>query len=315
MFLQKQNVSALLLCFVALFYGLASAQAQDNQYGCPGTVFDTSSGMPVSWNIVLSDMSSAQIISLGEEHGTTAHAQIAACVLTFLAEEGKPVLALEHIPAHRQNSITNFLKQEDKTADLFSEELGWDELGWPPISYYAPMLDTAFKKGLKIWATDKPIGRSVDAQKQLERLKVTAPKYGFAGIDIAKAWVPDMMASHCNMINETVAARMAEAQMLRDRIMAFRVIQALTVSNTVVYYAGRGHVRQDRGVPYLISIEDIPRDQIVVGMMAEREEPLSINDIFELGEQFDYVAVAGEAYRSDEDMCAMFERSGGARSN
>jgi uncharacterized iron-regulated protein len=69
--------------------------------------------------------------------------------------------------------------------------------------------------------------------------------------DMLQGHAQAIVASHCGMVDTTMAARMALAQVARDQQMARAL--AAHAERGAVLLAGNGHVRTDLGVPRWLS--------------------------------------------------------------
>ena len=77
-----------------------------------------------------------------------------------------------------------------------------------------------------------------------------------------------ILASHCDMLNETQARRMATAQLARDQFMA-RQLSAHAVRGAVLL-AGNGQVRNDVGVPTWLA-PAVRQRSVGIGMLENGE--------------------------------------------
>lgn len=298
--------SALLVATLGVLTVPAQAQSEAGNDACTfDTVIDLRTGVPTTAQRLFGEASNTQLVFLGERHGTPEHVALASCILEAKTGSRPPVLALEHVPASAQSNLDDWRRNNAFDTDLFADTVDWESLGWPDFNIYRPLIETAGNARAHVVATDVPQpgagGPSFDA------LLEVAPAYGLQTAEIVEAWVPDMIAGHCGLIDEDAAERMALAQMERDRIMAGRLIAGRGRGPSTLYYGGKGHVRMDRAIPYLIGRTDRPPSMLTVAAYTvdEWERVLEAGPIREQGlnAHYDIVVVAGESNPTDEFLC------------
>jgi uncharacterized iron-regulated protein len=67
---------------------------------------------------------------------------------------------------------------------------------------------------------------------------------------LQSALLDELEASHCGLMPRTAFGNMALAQRYRDAHMAAALVDAAKKYGAAVLFAGNGHVRSDRGVPW-----------------------------------------------------------------
>ena len=299
------------LAKAALFAALAgaftgTAAAQDEQQPCAfDTIIDLRIGTPITPLQLFDEASNTQLVFLGERHGTPEHVELASCILEAKTGSRPPVLALEHVPASVQAQIDDWRRDNAFDTDLFADIVNWERLGWPDFNIYRPLIETAGSARAHIIATDRPLPGA--GGPSFSALLAVAPDYGLQTEEIVEAWVPDMIAGHCGLIDEEAAATMALAQMQRDQIMAGRLIAGRGRGPSTLFFGGKGHVRMDRAIPYLIARTDRPPSMLTVAAytVEEWESLLEAGPVREQGLNalYDVVVVAGNASPTDEELC------------
>ena len=189
------------------------------------------------------------VVLLGEVHDNAAqHALRLRAVQDWLAQGARPALLMEQFDRTRQADIDRLRTHATQpSADAVIDagrpgRQGWD---W---AYYKPFIELALKNKLPIVAVN--VGRD-------EALTVIREGLSAAGFDdrvppqVLQAQTTVVQNSHCGMIDEKMAARMALAQVARDQFMA-RAIEAQG-GGEVLLLAGNGHVRKDIGVAQWLS--------------------------------------------------------------
>lgn len=304
--LARSFASPLLALAVGLFAAPQAALSQsvvDDEACSFPTVIDLRTGIPSSSAQLFGEASATQIIFAGERHGTPEHVQLAACLLAAKTGSRPPVLALEHISANSQPELDNWRRDHAFDPDLLADFVAWELLGWPDYRIYRPLIAQAGELRAHILGTDQP--RPGAGGPARETLLEVAPAYGLQTDEIVAAWVPDMIASHCNLIDEDAGARMALAQMVRDSIMAGRLIAGRGRGPTALYFGGRAHSRMDRAIPYLIARTDRPPSMLTVAAFTDDEwaSVLDGGGISGLRGVYDYAVIAGQSNPTDEALC------------
>jgi uncharacterized iron-regulated protein len=210
------------------------------------------------------------VVLLGEVHDNAAqHALRAEAFSALLARGARPALALEQFDRDKQPLIDRLLAQSPRpSADALIQAAGGTGWQWP---HYKPFIEAALAHSLPIVAAN--VGREEARRVMREGLAAT----GF------NAAVPDELlarqaagieASHCGLLDNSTARRMALAQVARDQFMA-RVLQQHS-ERGVVLLAGNGHVRVDIGVPHWMAPELRARSE-AIGVL-EQGDPLTAYD-------------------------------------
>jgi uncharacterized iron-regulated protein len=253
---------------------------------------------------LVSALRAADITVLGEVHDNPVHHARQARLVRALRPGG---IAFEMVPADSEEGVQVFLAQGGAREEL-GPAIGWDRLGWPDWSMYAPVFAAA--KGAYVAGGGVPraelrlaakAGASVAFGRGAGRLGLDMP------LDPAtRAEIEDeMIAAHCNKLPRDAARGRVEAQRLRDARFAAAAYRALAAGGgkRAVLITGNGHARTDRGVPaYLRRVA--PGLRVVsVGMLelAPGADPVAAAR----GQPFDYVWFAAPAKR--EDPCAAFD--------
>lgn len=202
------------------------------------------------------------LLLLGEVHDNPQHhAERLRVFQALLASGARPVLALEQLDREHQAALDQLLAATPRPS---AEQLiaaaapgGGQGSGWN-WDFYRPFIEAALQAGLPIVAAN--VGREEARRVMREGLAA----HGFepaVPADVQAVLVQDIVASHCGMVDETIAARMVLAQVARDQFMA-RVL-ARHAQRGVVLLAGNGHVRTDVGAPRWLAPELRARSQAI----------------------------------------------------
>ena len=206
------------------------------------------SGQDLNQQRLTDAMRSRPIVLLGEVHDNAEqHALRAEALRELLASGARPALLMEQFDRERQADIDTAMAQTGATADDVIRAAGAQGTGWVwPL--YRPFIALALEYRLPLVAAN--VSRADARRVSQDGLSAT----GFdtrVPAEIASYQTSTILASHCGMLNETQARRMAIAQVARDQFMA-RLLNEHSQRGAVLL-AGNGHVRNDVGVPAWLS--------------------------------------------------------------
>lgn len=193
-------------------------------------------------------MRSRPIVLLGEVHDNAGqHALRAEALRSLLASGARPALLMEQFDRERQVDIDKVMAQPGATADDVIQAAGAQGTGWAwPL--YRPFIALALEYRLPLLAAN--VSRADARRVAQEGLAATGFEAAVPAA-IASYQTDTILASHCGMLNEAQARRMATAQVARDQFMA-RLLNEHAARGAVLL-AGNGHVRNDVGVPAWLS--------------------------------------------------------------
>ncbi len=187
------------------------------------------------------------VVLLGEVHDNAAqHALRLQAFEASLAGGARPALVMEQFDRDRQGVIDRLREQTPPPdADALIAAAGTPaRAGSWQWRYYRPFVALALQHGLPIVAAN--VSRDEARRVMREGLQAT----GFDAAvppELLQALADDIEDSHCGMLDNATARRMALAQVARDQAMAAAVEKH--AERGVVLLAGNGHVRIDAGVP------------------------------------------------------------------
>lgn len=230
------------------------------------------------------DPARSRVWLLGEVHDNAAqHALRLRALDDLLARGERPALLMEQLDRERQPEIDRLLAEArangtpqgaaERIAALDGPMSGWD---W---DFYRPYIERAVRHDLPLVA----VNVSRDAARRVIREGLAAQGYDAAVPEpLLAAQAGLIEASHCGMVDATMARRMAAAQIARDQAMARAVQLAVGPAgvnsgvnsgvnagvNAVVLLAGNGHVRRDLGVPRWLD-PALARRAVVVGLVEQ----------------------------------------------
>lgn len=258
------------------------------------------------------------ITLLGEVHDNGEHHRMRASLIrTFppKTEAGCQASAFvfEHISADQQAGLDQFdtfnrqARRLGTAGDLF-RFVDWDKSGWPAARLFAPLIEQVVDSRRPILAGNP--ARELTRKVAKEGLGALAPTLT-AGLVLDKPLAPDLQddllgeleASHCGLMPKTAFGNMAMAQRYRDAIMADVALKAAEAKGNIVIFAGNGHVRTDRGIPWYIR-QRAPKQQVISVAFVETEDgktdPATYGPRDPSGKPaVDYIAFALPAPRED----------------
>jgi uncharacterized iron-regulated protein len=259
--------------------GWVSALHRDHPLA--GKIWDVRAARFVDEAGLVSALSGAEVVLLGETHDNVDHHVLQARMIQAIAAAGRrPAVAFEMLSTEQQPELDGALAAKAPTPDAVAKAVGWDESGWPAFkTYYRPIFAAALEAGLPLVGANLPRKQVREVMKKgAEALpapvRARIDWVGAPSPDEAKALREEMQASHCGQLPETLLEPMLLGQRARDAQMAERLAE-VGAGRGAVLVAGSGHARTDRGVP--VYLEPAVRGRTVAVAFREvsggRNEP------------------------------------------
>jgi len=183
-------------------------------------------------------VSTADVLLLGEQHDAPAHQQLHREAIEALAASGR--LAAVALEMSEQGASTAGLSAA-AAEPAVRTALRWDDRAWPWAAY-GPAVMAAVRAGVPVLGANLPRARMRDAMADARldtRLDASA-------LDAQKAAI---RTGHCNLLPAAQIGPMTRVQIARDEAMASTLAGAHQPGKTVVLLAGAGHVDAELGVP------------------------------------------------------------------
>ena len=230
-----------------------------------------------TWRPLLDHMRDAErtggIVMLGEIHDNPEHHKLRAILL-----EQASAAVFEQIRADQQPALDKYVVFNKSAARLGNTSdllrfLDWDKTSWSKTSDYRPLFEAVVRARLPIYPGDPPRdvmrktakeGASALPDDERKRLGLEAS----LGEAQDAASLAEIDGSHCGMIPKSAQPNMAVAQRYRDAHMADMLLKAAEAHGSAILFAGNGHVRTDRGVPWYIRLR-APSKAVVAVMLVE----------------------------------------------
>ena len=237
----------------------------------------------------LAGVATDHVVLFGETHDNATHHKLRASWLEqthrMIGNDAPPVpqpaLVFEHIRADQQPALDQFRafnansRRLGHSSDLF-RFLEWEKSAWPDQKMFEPLFAAAIQFKLPILPGDpsrdqvravakgEPTALSGEERNRLKLDQPLDPK-------LQDALLTELEASHCGLVPKSAFGNMAMAQRYRDAHLADALMKAADAHRSAVLFAGNGHVRSDRGVPYYLR-QMAPNRKVVTVMLLEVED-------------------------------------------
>lgn len=316
----------LLLAIAAVIAWLAAAQvasAQLTAHPLAGKIVETRSGAVTDITdpaLIPKLFPCGAITLLGEVHDNAEHHRMRASLLEIEKSEGgemrhncgSAAFVFEHITADQQSALNEFWRNRQSshggTAESLLGRLQWDKSGWPSSAMFTPLFQQALRPGSSIIpgnpgreATRNVAKQGVGALDPIVARKIKLNEALPSALH--EALLDELEASHCGLMPKTAFGNMATAQRYRDANMADVALAATADKGNILVFAGNGHVRADRGVPWYIRQRAPDRIVVTVAYVETEDgktDPIGYGPKDPTGKPAtDYVAFAPPAQRED----------------
>jgi uncharacterized iron-regulated protein len=239
----------------------------------------------------------ASFLVLGESHDNRDHHLLEAALLSrWLRSHAQARVAFEML----NETQAPALLPADNDPDLLAKRVAWSSSGWPDFALYRPVFSAAMQAGARIVAAHpsaEHVHESMNGVPESEahalHLDVPLPAAQ------TQAELDEIRASHCGFVQEPMLSAMQHAQAYKDAFMARALVRAGAPG---VLVTGRGHARNDRGVPAFLARAGVASTLSIALLEVEagHDQP-SDYDV----SAFDLVVFTPRV--SDEDPCLRFK--------
>jgi uncharacterized iron-regulated protein len=236
----------------------------------------------------------ADYVLLGETHDNPHHHRLQAELLDSLSRApSRPALVMEMFDTDDQQAL-DARRAAGGDADALARAGGMEAKQWR-WDLYRPLVDLALKRELPLAAANLSrqrardvVGKGLDVLPEASRLELedtwNAQREAALGGEIRIA--------HCGELPEAMLPGMVRAQRARDAVMADVMLRFARA----VLIAGRGHARNDYGVPVYLHRRS-PRSTVVSVGFTERQPGAALESKDMAA--FDYVWPTVPAQRPD----------------
>ncbi len=255
--------------------GFSFMLAGCSQKFCDNTTawVDIYEGEPVLYSDIISDISTVDVVYIGERHGLKRHHDLQLDIIKSISEaDRKIVLGMEQLGAHNQDVLDRYNTGYITTEELILETNWHSE--WSNYKDYVPLVEQVRSAGGMIVGlnakaqTIRRIARGgLDSLDEAARSEL--PEYMDFDKPEYREYLSNVMMVMAHVKNEPeFLERMFIAQMCRDEVMAenlYRALKDLDKEWIAVVVCGSGHVRNGAGMPQSLRarMPDI-NDRIIV---------------------------------------------------
>ncbi len=223
-----------------------------------GRIWQPEAARFVAPEAVVAALGRARFVVLGEKHDNADHHRIQAWLVgSMIAAGRRPALAFEMFASDQQAALDRHLSARPKDAAGIGAAVNWAESGWPDWDQYQPIAQAALDGGAAILAANlpRPLRRAL-AREGVSALG--AERVAALGLDrpppkeLAASLREAIAVSHCGQLPESMIDPMATVMTARDAQMAAVLKRGarLVGHDGAVLITGKGHARNDRGVPF-----------------------------------------------------------------
>lgn len=219
-----------------------------------GQILDLKRGKVLSFDQLIDQIASTEIIFIGEVHDNPEHHLIQVQILQALIDRFSPVtIAMEFFQKSQQPSLDRYQRGELKESE-FLKEVNWKG-GWGfDYLFYRPLMLSARHHGSKILAINAPkdIVKKV-AREGLKSLDENERNKLAKEIDLSnkahRAYLREIYEKHSHS-NLKKFDTFYEAQCVWEDTMAHNLAEYLSQNRKkLVVFTGSGHIVNKFGIP------------------------------------------------------------------
>jgi len=250
-----------------------------------GKIYDTRSEQFVSFGHLMSELTQASYILIGEKHDNPDHHRIEQMLVTRLLAGQQRSLVLEMLSSDQPDQPERFRPEPHSDDQQLKNLVAWESKSWP-WDHYAPLIRQAGNHNTTVVPGN--ISKQMMMQVYRNGLATQQSRRLASGHQIPNTIVEKLrqqvFEEHCEMIPATQTQPMAEIQLARDAAMAF----AMTVSEPSILIAGAYHVLRNQGTPMHLDIV-APDHERKILIMAEVTASLTAPGSHSLVEEADFL--------------------------
>ncbi|OWW20501.1 ChaN family lipoprotein [Noviherbaspirillum denitrificans] len=259
---------------------LSSCANFNNPYGSQhplaGKVWDVAGGRFVPPEEVIGRAIESKFVLLGEIHDNEEHHRIQSMFVDAMVRNGrKPALVMEQFDVEQQKLMNGIVQGNGSRSEKLRElsklmRQGWN---WP---LYQRLVSSALQLKLPLVAANTPREAVREVARNGFDVLGTGEEERLA---IDRTWTPErnrqlaqeIAAGHCGKVADHMVQAITKSQRVRDAVMADKMLMARRMG--VVGIVGRGHAREDLGVPLYLAAR-APEESILSVGMVEVYEPV-----------------------------------------
>lgn len=308
-----------LLAFVLLALAVAlpapgPARAQEwtspvgRSHPLAGKIYDVAAGTFLTPDELMARLAAARYVLLGEVHDNADHHRLHGAVVAALARAGRrPVVAMEQLDTSQQAALDRYLSIPGDAAGL-GRAVRWSN-AWPEWRFYQPIAEAALGAGLNILAANVPDAELRGYMRDASAVDAAFAERTFLRVPLEpgdqRSLDRELVAMHCGTTGPVIQ-QMHFAQRVRDAAFADTIVRG-DEGDGGVLIAGNGHVRTDRGVPWVLRRMKPAATVAAVAFVEVAEGLLQAPDYRRLYDAptlpFDYVWFTPGTTRGGADPC------------
>ncbi|MTI00329.1 ChaN family lipoprotein [Roseibium sp. RKSG952] len=297
------------LAAVALLTPSAQASWKDWAAGdvenevAAGRIWSVADQVFLSPEELISRLSEARFVLLGEVHDNPDHHQLQGYLIGRIAPNQRPAVVMEMLSEDQEEALSVFDQLGEKSSGIFAEQVDWAGSGWPGFDLYRPVVDAALARNVSISAglPGRQATRSVSAAGlvaldggERARLGLTDPLSPRQAAGLRA----EIMASHCDLLPVEAIPNMSAVQRFRDAYLADALRQT-PATGPAVLVAGKGHVRKDRGVPRYLKDANGSVATVMFEEVPENTTLAAVAGLFPRDTPADYIWLTRSIERDD----------------
>lgn len=202
------------------------------------------------------ELAAAEFVLLGETHDNPHHHAAQAALLRAMVAAGRrPAVVWEMVRRDRQDAVDAWAAGPRATdPGAFAQAVDWAGSGWPDFALYRPIVAAAAEAGLSMIAgglegsATRLVAGGGLAALSADRIESWGLAQPLPDAAVA-AHLEAVFDGHCRLVPRDRLGPMVDVQAARDASMAAAM---LGHPDGAVLIAGRGHVREDIGVPLFL---------------------------------------------------------------
>jgi len=217
-------------------------------------IIDLSSGEVVSFDRLIDQASTRNVIFVGENHGDPAHHLIEIQILQgLLARDPSLTIAMEFFQQDQQGILDRYTLG-NMSEEAFLDAIDWKKTWGYPYHLYRPLMLAAKQHGIRILALNAPreIVRKVareglNALNEEERAQI--PRDMDLGNESHRAYVREAYENH-DQTDLKDFEHFYQAQIVWEETMAGNIAAFLKAQDQrAVVFSGNGHIVRKFGIP------------------------------------------------------------------
>ena len=188
----------------------------------------------------------ASLCMVGEQHDHPDHHALQAWLIEALSARGR----LAAVALEMADAGTRFDGPRDASEAAVREALRWNSRGWP-WALYAPPVMAAVRAGVGVSGVNLP-DAAMKAAYADPRWDASVPAA------VRERVIREVVDSHCGLLPEAQAAKMARVQFARDDSMAGHALALVRAGKTVVLLTGSVHADRALGIALHLAAHAAP---------------------------------------------------------